>query len=47
MTRTMTSMLLAVSCLFADGVFAQGVQKHPQPTTTAFRTSTIWRPFSR
>ena len=33
MTRTMTSMLLAVSCLFAGGVRAQGVREHPQPST--------------
>ena len=33
MNRTMTSMLLAVSCLFAGGVRAQGVREHPQPST--------------
>ena len=33
MNRTMTSMLLAVSCLCADGVRAQEVQNHPQPST--------------
>jgi hypothetical protein len=33
MNRTMTSMLLAVSCLCAGGVRAQGVQNHPQPST--------------
>ena len=35
MNRTMTSMLLAVSCLCADGVCAQGVQNPPQPSTPA------------
>jgi hypothetical protein len=33
MTRTMTSMLLVLSCLFAGGVRAQGVREHPQPST--------------
>jgi len=33
MNRTMTSMLLVLSCLFAGGVRAQGVREHPQPST--------------
>ena len=33
MNRTMTGMLLVMSCLFAGGVLAQGVQEHPQPST--------------
>ncbi len=33
MNRTMTSILLAVSCLFPGGVFGQGVGEHPQPST--------------
>ena len=32
MNRTMTSMLLVLSCLFASGVRAQGVREHPQPS---------------
>ena len=40
MNRTLTSMLLAVSFLFADGVRAQGVQnhQHPSPATITLGT---------
>ena len=45
MNRTMTGMLLVMSCLFAGGVLAQGVQEHPQPstaTTTAGAKALHW-----
>src|SRR5262245_57453079 len=38
MNRTMISIVLVLGCLCADGVLAQGVQKHPHPsmaTTTS------------
>jgi hypothetical protein len=38
MNRTMTSMLLAVSCLFPGGVLGQGLGEQPQPSTAEVAT---------